>query len=358
MTVLRKPAISKADLKIVNKRRIDHYNKKIRIRLNILWFSVYCDRANDIALAAGSSVRQVFSIFRIYEEGGIDAVMHVEHHNPTSELEGFADLIQSEFLEHPPSSIKEARIKIQKMTGIKRSDTQIRKFLKGLGMRLLKPTLLPMGSGEKDLAEKSRKQHEFMDKKLEPLLKEAESGKRKVLFMDACHVQLACILGFLWCFARKYIRALPLRGRVNVIGACSAYGDDIICDVTQETVNGDAIGYFLFKVRNKIPDGKITLVLDNAQYQKTAYIQQTADDLGIELLYLPVASPNLNIIERLWKFLKKTFVANKIFESLNELEKHLKKSISTLKNRYKKSLKSILTLNFQYFDEAVQFQAA
>ena len=99
-------------------------------------------------------------------------------------------------------------------------------------------------------------------------------------------------------------------------------------------------------------------MLDNAQYQKTLYIEETANKLGIELLYLPVASPNLNIIERLWKFAKKTFLANKIFESLNELENHLKKSFSTLKNKHKTELRSLLTLNFQYFDGTVQFQAA
>lgn len=358
MSILRKPSISNSDLKIINKRRVDHYNKKIRVRLNILWFSIYCECANDIALYAGSSRRQVFSIFKMYEERGIDAVMQVEHFEQSSELEGFSDLIQSEFNDNPPSSIKEARIRIQKITGIKRSNTQIRKFLTGLGMKLLKPTLIPMGKKEDNLAEKTKKQREFVAEKLEPILKEEEAGDGKVLFVDSCHVQLACVLGFLWCFARKYIKALPLRGRVNIIGACSAYGDDIIYDIIQDSVNGDAIAYFLFKIRNKIKTGKITLVLDNAQYQKTLYIEETANKLGIELLYLPVASPNLNIIERLWKFAKKTFLANKIFESLNELESHLKKSFSTLKNKHKTELRSLLTLNFQYFDGTVQFQAA
>lgn len=171
-------------------------------------------------------------------------------------------------------------------------------------------------------------------------------------------MQLACVLGFLCCFARKYIKASPLQGRVNIIGACSAYGNDIICDITQEAVDENAIAYFLFKARSKVPSGKITLVLDNAPYQKTAYLKETAEGLGIELLYLPVASPNLNIIERLWKFVKKTFVANKIFESLNEIEKHLNTSISTLKNKHKKNLKSILTLNFQYFRPSAKLNTA
>ena len=92
--------------------------------------------------------------------------------------------------------------------------------------------------------------------------------------------------------------------------------------------------------------------------KKNEFILNTAKDLGIDLLFLPVASPNLNIIERLWKFTKKTFVANNIFESLDELQAHLIKSFSRLKKKHKSDLQSLLTLNFQYFDGTTQFLAA
>ena len=227
MSVLHKPGISKKDLQIINKRRLDHYNKNIRMRLNILWFSRCCDSADDIALYSGCSRRQVFLIFQLYSENGLNAVMQINKHKHESELNNFSDLIVEEFTNTPPSSIKEARLRILKLTGIKRSHTQIAKFLKKLGMRLLKPTPVPMAVGDKDLSEKTQKQREFVDEKLVPILEEEKQGKRKVLFMDACHVQLTCLLGVIWCFAKKYIKALPQRGRINVIGACSAYGEDI-----------------------------------------------------------------------------------------------------------------------------------
>jgi len=47
------------------------------------------------------------------------------------------------------------------------------------------------------------------------------------------------------------------------------------------------------------------LVLDNARYQKCHLVQNLAATLNIELLFLPTYSPNLNLIERLWKFVKK-----------------------------------------------------
>jgi transposase len=358
MTKLNKPHISKNDLKVISKRRHDHPDKKVRLRLNILWFTSQCDSAPQIAKFVGASTRHVFKIIEMYKTDGLKCVTEVNHFKQQSKLEGFSSLIREEFEKKPPASVKEAKIRIKELTGIKRSLTQIRVFIKKLGMRLLKTGAIPMGKNETSLEEKTKKQREFVSTLLDPLLKQAEQGKRKVLFMDACHIQLACILGFLWCFSKRYIKALPLRGRINVIGACSPYGEDIICDITQESVDANAIAFYLFKVRNKIKHGKITLVLDNAQYQKTEHVLKTAQDLGIELLYLPVASPNLNIVERLWKFAKKTFVANNIFESLEGLKTHLINCFSSLKKKYKSDLRSLLTPNLQYFDGTTQFLAA
>ena len=64
----------------------------------------------------------------------------------------------------------------------------------------------------------------------------------------------------------------------------------------------------------------ITLVLDDARYQKCAVVQALAESLGIELLYLPSYSPNLNLIERLWRFLRKTALNrwHKTFEAMQE----------------------------------------
>lgn len=100
------------------------------------------------------------------------------------------------------------------------------------------------------------------------------------------------------------------------------------------------------------------MVLDNAGYHKTAHVKETAEKLGIELLFLPVASPNLNIIERLWKLVKKMFLHNEVFTSLDELEKYLKISMGTLKKKHKKEMRTLLTTNFQHFDGTVQFVAA
>ena len=358
MSTLSIPTITKNDMKFIKKNRTKHPNKKIRDRLHVLWLTQQFEDAKYIAVLADVSVRQVFNVIKIYREQGMDGILAIQHNKQESKLMGFSDLIEKEFAEQPPSSLKEARDRIFKLTGIKRSITQIGQFLKKLGMKYIKPSLIPMGSKETDIDEKIKKQEEFFKNKLEPAIEDDKKGKSKLLFMDACHMQVACMLGYIWCFARKYLPALPIRGRVNVIGATSFHGQDFIYDINQEGVNQDAIIRFLEKVRAKFGKQKITIVLDNASYHHAGSVEEIAEKLNIKLLFLPVASPNLNIIERLWKFIKSKFLKNRIFVHLDELESALVNALKTLKNKHKKELGTLLTRKFQRFNGTTQFQAA
>ncbi len=72
--------------------------------------------------------------------------------------------------------------------------------------------------------------------------------------------------------------------------------------VTNTTVvNTETMCELLRKITAMGLAGPITLVLDNARYQRNAVVQALAKQLGIALMYLPSYSPNLNLIERLWK---------------------------------------------------------
>ena len=320
--------------------------KSVRKRLNVLWLTTKISNAAEIAELAGVSLRSVYDFINLYKTSGIDGLMETNYRKPQSELMDYADIIKAELEANPPRTVKEASGKIKSLTGIKRSLTQIREFLYKIGMKIIKPTKVPMGKNETSIEEKIKKQKDFVEEKLEPLIQKAKNGEITLLFMDACHMMLACVVSFIWCFVPKYIPALSVKGRVNVIGAVSMYGDDLICDVTQDSVNQHTIAYFLAKIRNKFKKGKITLVLDNATCHKTKHALNAAEKLGIDLVFLPVASPNLNIIERLWKMIKTRFLYNKVFENLDELEKHLNNAIKTLRKKHKKQMGTLLTPNF------------
>lgn len=95
----------------------------------------------------------------------------------------------------------------------------------------------------------------------------------------------------------------------------------------------------------------ITLVLDNARYQKCAVVNEKAASLGIEMLYLPPYSPNLNLIERLWKFTKKQCLYSVYYPDFTAFKQAISTCLDQTHTTYKKELDSLLTLKFQSFEK-------
>ena len=96
----------------------------------------------------------------------------------------------------------------------------------------------------------------------------------------------------------------------------------------------------------------ITLVLDNAKYQKCQIVFQLAQTLDIELLYLPAYSPNLNLIERLWKFVKKKCLYSKYYAEFADFKAAISDCLNQTNTTYKTELDTLLALRFQTFENA------
>jgi hypothetical protein len=94
-----------------------------------------------------------------------------------------------------------------------------------------------------------------------------------------------------------------------------------------------------------------TLVLDNARYPRCALVQETAESLGIELLFLPSDSPNLNRIERVWKFVQKESLARDSLAPFEAFTQAIDGCLDRLPSEYKAQMDSLLTHRFQTFDD-------
>ena len=166
------------------------------------------------------------------------------------------------------------------MTGIKRSPTQVRKFLKSLGMKCLKIGSLPSKADPDE-------QEEYKEKKLEPRLNEAKEGKRAVFFVDAAHFVMGAFLGFVWCFERLFVKSPSGRKRFNVLGALNAITHEVILVTNDTYITATQVCELRSKIAALGLMIPITLVLDNARYQKCKIVEELALSLSIELLYLP-----------------------------------------------------------------------
>jgi transposase len=104
------------------------------------------------------------------------------------------------------------------------------------------------------------------------------------------------------------------------------------------------------------PGIPITLVLDNARYQRCRLVQDLAVELGIELLFLPSYSPNLNLIERLWKFVKAECLNGRYYETFEDFQKSIANCLDKLTSEHHGAMKCLLTRNFQLFDKETFLQ--
>lgn len=167
--------------------------------------------------------------------------------------------------------------------------------------------------------------------------------------MDAAHFVLGAYLGFLWCFTRVLVRAPSGRQRFNVLGALNAVTHQLITLTNESYINSASVGELLEKIAGLGLQTPITLIMDNARYQRCRYVLDIAARLNIEILFLPPYSPNLNLIERLWKFVKKECLYNEYYENFQPFKQAITACLSETTGRHKSALSTLLTLSFQTF---------
>ncbi len=118
--------------------------------------------------------------------------------------------------------------------------------------------------------------------------------------------------------------------------------------VTNETyINAQSVCELLNKFAALGLSSPITL--DNARYQKCALVMELARSLNIELLYLTAYSPNLNLIERLWKFVKRQCLYSSYYADFNAFKDEISSCLNRCHPTHKRELESLLTLRFQSF---------
>jgi transposase len=171
-----------------------------------------------------------------------------------------------------------------------------------------------------------------------------------VFFVDAAHFVFGTFLCCLWSFARLFVRAASGRQRFNVLGALNAVTGELIAVTNTTVVNTETMCELLREIATQGLVGPVTLVLDNARYQRNAAVQALADSLSIELLFLPSYSPNLNLIERLWRFLKRESLYGRYHPTFADFQAAIQNNIALLPTKHKDRLASLTSLNFQVFD--------
>ncbi len=115
---------------ILNYERYHYFVPLVQRRMEALWLKSHGLPHEQIAKLVGVTENTIREYFELYKSGGIEKVKEVTFYRPKSEMEAYTTTLEAHFRANPPATIKEAQSEIEALTGIRRSETQVREFLK------------------------------------------------------------------------------------------------------------------------------------------------------------------------------------------------------------------------------------
>ena len=336
--------ISQADIVSANYERIHNPVLAIRKRMDAIYWTSLGYSRQEVALQAGVHRNSVKNYVKLCHKGGLEALKTFGYKGFESLLSGHRTTLEDYFRKNPPRTAKEAAAKVEELTGQDLSVDEVRRFMRQMGMKPLKTGHVP---GKAD----PEKQERFLDEKLMPLIQMAQAGDCHLFFVDAAYFVLAPFVGVLWCFARIFIKAASGRNRINVLGALHFVTHKMETIVNTTYINAETIVELMKKLAKAYKNKPLHLVLDNARYQHCDYVKEQALLLHIHLVFLPPYSPNLNLIERVWRYIKKEVLRTRYFDCAQKFHQAIQQALSDINynSKTRNDLKSLITPNFQTF---------
>lgn len=170
-------------------------------------------------------------------------------------------------------------------------------------------------------------------------------------YLDGVHPQHNTQLAYGWIKKGqdKVVKSNSGRQRININGALNADTLEVVIR-TDDTINAQSTLELFKALEQKHPEAEsIFITLDNARYYKNALIYEYLETSKIKLLFMPPYSPNLNLIERLWKFMRKTILYNKYYEKFSDFRAEVMQFFENIA-QYHEKLSTLLTKNFQILE--------
>jgi transposase len=279
-----------------------------------------------ILLGSGWTLKKVKSALLLDEEtlrsyvekycnGGVDGLIETHYKGRECFLTKFQENLLCVELDTNIHLTTHSVIKyVEEAFGIKYRMSGMRDLLHRLGYEYKKPKLVP-GNPDLDAQEEFVNHYEaFMQNKPSDV---------EVLFLDAVHPEHNTMAAYGWIKRgeKKELKTNSGRQRLNLHGAINAETHEVTL-IESESVNKDSTLQLLELIEKKYYlASMIYLILDNASYHHSKEVKEFLNGKNIKLVFLPAYSPNLNLIERLWKFFKKKVLYNKYYKNLKEFRK-------------------------------------
>ena len=316
--------------------RTDAYRINAIILLGTGWTQV---QVSEALLLDDRTIRRYV---KAYREGGIDGLLDVRYqgsqcHLTSEQIRQLDDHIQANLYTH----VRDIRQYIETTFGVVYSISGVTELLSRTGFVYKKPKHVP---SKADL----QRQSDFIVTYQE--LKDTKDPDDPIYFMDAVHPQHNSVPAYGWIKKGREaeLKANCGRQRLNINGVVDVATLKTVVRF-DDTINTDSTINLFKQIERKHRKAKtIYIIADNARYYHSVAVKEYLEGRRIRMIFLPPYSPNLNLIERLWKYFRKIVMNNHYYPTLQEFTRAAESFFDNIKE-HRTALRSLLTENFHLF---------
>ena len=282
--------------------------------------------------------------FRRYQQGGLEALVNVAYRGSDCQLTD-AELayLDAHLQKNVYLTAKAVAKWVEDTFEVAYTESGMTALLHRLGYVYKKPKLIP---GKAD-AEAQRDFLAAYEK-----LKQTKGEDDPIYYMDAVHPQHNPVIAYGWIKRgeEQEVRSNTGRQRLNINGAINLEQRQPVVRY-DDSINADSTIALLKQLEElHLVATWIYVICDNARYYRSKAVQAYLKTSRIKLVFLPPYAPNLNLIERLWKFFKKQVLYNRYYETFAEFKAACEEFFSN-PSQYEVQLRSLLTENFAVIGE-------
>ena len=178
----------------------------------------------------------------------------------------------------------------------------------------------------------------------------AKSGQIQLFFVDASHFVMGGFVGVIWSKVRRLVKTASGRSRYNVLGALNFVTKKVETITNDSYIRSHSVIALIDKLVANSIGIPIKLILDNAAYQRCNWVKEYARNVGVELIFLPTYSPNLNLIERLWKFVKSEVLNAAYHGTFDDFKNAIDNCVEQSDKNLKTQMDILISEKVQLFD--------
>lgn len=276
---------------------------------------------------------------RRYREGQLQGLVRMDHHGSVPRLEESQRAeLEGELSRTLYVRAGDLALWVKGRFGVEYTVGGMTRLLHRMAYTYKKPKVVP---GKADASAQSQWIEEYEQ------LKQSKAGNDPIYFMDAVHPQHNVEAGYGWIKrgVEREIRSNTGRRRLNINGMIDVQRMEAVTR-TDETINAQSAIALLQQAEARHPEaGTIYAICDNARYYRSKLVGQFLAGSKVKLLFLPPYSPNLNLIERLWKYFRGQVLCNRYYEKFEQFADACRAFFAHLPD-HADALRSLLTENF------------